>query len=370
MRRIARAELRVGGPLPWSCYDQGGRLLLRKGVVVAYEHQIDRLFERGLFVGDDDGGTGAPPSAGPPERVFERLISLAWGMRSLFNELHSKSPAPDAAERLRARARKIIDACATAPQIAMAAAHLDFQNPYPLAHHVQAAVVCALLGKRLGFDGAALMSVVCAALTCDVGLVEFSHLEKQAEPLDASQLECVRRHPERAASLLRRAGIEERDWLDILLQHHERLDGSGYPDGRTGADICMGARLLAVADSYAAMIRGRAFRAARTPFEAGQELLMHKNTLYDERICVALIEEFGPYPAGSIVRLSNGETAVVKESAEAQGTGVVMSVYDAKGMPLMTPVRREIASDTLTIRGPVPFGECHSASVIIRRLWL
>lgn len=370
MRQLGRADLRVGAPLPWSCYDRNGHLLLRKGVAISFEHQIDRLIAEGLFIEDRSRGGGAAARRGEPESVFERLVALAWGLRTVFNDLLSTTPAPDAEERLRSRARKIVDACAADPSAAIAAIHLDFQNPYVLSHHVHAAVACALLGKRIGVADEELLPVVCGALTFDLGLAEFAHLEKQAEPLDEDQSCTVNQHAQRTVSILHRAGVDDPIWLDTILQHHERWNGGGYPNGLAREEICVGARLLAVADSYTAMIRARAHRAARMPLEAQGELFKHMSILYEERICVALVKEFGMYPPGSIVRLANGEAAVIKEKGKQDGKLMAMSVYDANGMPYMAPQRRDTSEERHAIVRPLPQAECRSAAVIIRRLWL
>lgn len=370
MRRLNRTDLRVGVPLPWSCYDRNGHLLLRKGVVVSFEHQIDRLVAEGLFIEDRGGVAASPTQRGEPESVFERLVALAWSLRKVFNDLLSETPAPDAEERLRARARKIIDACGADPNAAIAAIHLDFQNPYMLSHHVHSAVACALLGKRIGVADADLVPIACAALTFDLGLADLAHLEKQAEPLDDEQRRVVNQHVQRTVHILERAGIDDPVWLDSILQHHERWNGSGYPDGLAREDICVGARLLAVADSYTAMIRARAHRPARTPLEAQGELFKGMGVRYDERICTALVKELGIYPPGSIVRLANREIAVVREYSTKEGKALAMSVYDANGLPFLAPQKRDIADPRYAIIRPVPMAEVRAAAVIIRRLWL
>lgn len=367
MRQLRPADIQVGAPLPWSCYDRNGRLLLRKGVSVAFDHQIERLVHEGLYI-EDRASTPAARAA-EPESVFERLMALAWGLRTLFNSLLSTTPAPDTEERLLSRARKIMEACAADPNAAIATVHLDLQNPYPLSHHVHSAVVCALLGKRLGLADEELMPVICAALTFDLGLAEFVYLEKQTEPLDPDQRATVHQHALRTVNILARAGIDDPVWFDTIRQHHERWNGCGYPGALSRNDICIGARLLAVADSYTAMIRGRVYREPRTPFEAQGDLFKQIGILYEERICVALIKEFGMYPPGSIVRLANGEAAVVTAKSK-DGKLAVMGVYDAKGMPYLAPQKRDTTQDRHAIVRPLPQAECRSAAVIIRRLWL
>jgi len=309
MRRLNRSDLHVGTPLQWSCYDRNGHLLLRKGVAISFDHQIDRLIGEGLFAMDSGGSTKAA-GVFQSESVFERLVSLTWGLRASFNDLLSNTPSSDTEERLRSRVQKVMEVCVADPNAAIAAIHLDVQNPYVLSHHVHSAIMCVLLGKRIGISDEDLLPVVCAAMTCDLGMAEFVYLEKQTASLDEEQAATVRQHVERSVSILARAGIDDPIWLNTILQHHERWNGTGYPNNLAREEIAVGARLLAVADSYTAMVRTRAHRLARMPLEAQGEIFKHMGILYEARICVALVKEFGLYPPGSMVRLTNSELVV------------------------------------------------------------
>lgn len=370
LRKLGRTDLRIGTPLPWSCYDRSGRLLLRKGISISFERQIDRLLAEGLFIENLGASADAASRDGESESVFERLVALAWSLRTIFNELLGASPAPDVAERLRARARRIVAACCVDPNAAIAAIHLDCQNSYLQSHHVHTAILCALLGKRTGVTDEELLSVVCGALTFDLGLAEFSYLKNQTDPLDDDQLHTVNQHAERSVRLLVRAGVRDPVWISTVRQHHERWNGGGYPNGLACKAICVGARLLAVADSYTAMIRTRAFRPARMPMEAQGELFKYMNILYEERICVALYKELGMFPPGAIVRLVNGETAIVKGRNESDGKLMAMSVYSANDIPYLAPKPRDTTESGYAILQPLPSTECRAAAVIIRRIWL
>lgn len=370
MKQLSRADVRVGEPLPYSVYDKDGRLLLRKGVVISFEAQVERLVTSGLFAETKPGGQAAPlPIKQEKTPVFDVIGSLTLRLKTTFTSFFGASPADDAAERVIAMAREIHDACARDADAAIAAIHLDFHNPYLLSHHVHSAVLCSLIGRRLCIPDSELVPVMCAALTYDIGLVDMLHLEKQCEPLNSEQTEIVRRHSQKSVDNLTRAGINNEVWISAVLNHHERLDGSGYPQGLSGSHISRGARMLGMVDSYLAMIKNRLFRTAKVPLVAVREVFNEKDTTFGPDICDALVRELGMYPPGTTVRLANGEIAVIKARGAKITLPHIFSVYDQTGMPLMMPRLRDATLDENVITAPVAHSECRAVESIMRRLW-
>ncbi len=368
MKQLSRADIRLGEPLPFSVYDKDGRLLLRKGVAITFEGQIDRLIANGLFAGG-----GAPVGGASQEEektpVFDEIGSLTLRLKTIFTAFSGASCSDDAAERVHAVACEIHAACARDAEAAIAAVHLDFHNPYLLSHHIHSAVLCSLLGRRLVVSDEDLMPVLCAALTYDIGLVDMPHLEKQREPLSEEQGGFVRRHPQRSVETLRRAGIEDERWISAVLDHHERLNGQGYPRGLSGDTLSLGARMLGLADSYLAMVKSRPFREARVPVKAMGEIFIGREANFGGALCNALVSELGLYPPGAIVRLTNGEVAVVKARGEKNTEPLVFSVYDASGMPFMSPRERDFRLAGCAVKEPVAHAECRAVALIMRRLW-
>ncbi len=346
---------------------------MRQGVVIAFEQQIDRLIESGLYADmkpEGAHGSSRPASVNQEKTpVFDEIGSLILRLKTTFTSFFGASPDDDGAERVTAMARKIHDACARDAEAAIASVHLDFHNPYLLSHHIHSGVLCSLIGRRLGMSDDELVPVMCAALTYDIGLVDMLHLEKQREPLDSQQTEIVRRHTQKSVDILKRAGVDEEIWISAILNHHERLDGSGYPQGLSGDHVPRGARMLGMIDSYLAMIKNRPFRAAKVPLVAVREIFNEKDAKFGPDICDVLVRELGMYPPGAIVRLANGEVAVVKGRGAKITQPQVFSVYDSTGMPLMSPRQRDATSDENAIKEPVAHSECRAVELIIRRLW-
>jgi hypothetical protein len=160
--------------------------------------------------------------------------------------------------------------------------------------HAAATGALALsLGRRLGLDADALRQLELAALVHDVGRVGVSEVVLlKADWLTEDEWTEVKRHPVIGANLL--AHIEPLAPLcPIVLAHHERFDGKGYPFGIGGADIPLAARVIAVADAYQAMISPRAYRAAFKPHQALEEICAGAGERFDPLVVQALLDVAG-----------------------------------------------------------------------------
>jgi putative nucleotidyltransferase with HDIG domain len=130
-----------------------------------------------------------------------------------------------------------------------------------------------------------------AALLHDVGKLEvpISVLNKPG-PLDARELEVVRRHPEEGARLTRPLHAWLGEWADAITQHHERWDGRGYPNGLEGSDLSLAARIIAVADVYETMTAARPYHRPKTQSEARRELIRCAGAQFDPQVVNAFLE--------------------------------------------------------------------------------
>ncbi|MBS1882430.1 MAG: HD-GYP domain-containing protein [Actinobacteria bacterium] len=139
--------------------------------------------------------------------------------------------------------------------------------PGTAGHCRRVAAQSRLVAGRLGLDPPAVARVECAARIHDVGkiIVSAEILDKPG-PLTPAEYAEIQRHVVFGARLA--ASLEVPEITAIVRHHHERLDGSGYPDGLRGTEIPLGARIVAVVDSYDALASPRPYREALTPPEA------------------------------------------------------------------------------------------------------
>ena len=167
-------------------------------------------------------------------------------------------------------------------------AAIEAKDMYTRGHSERVSAYTSRIARRLSFSEQQIERLELAALMHDLGKIGIRErvLNKPGILAQGEYAE-IQRHPEVGSQLLERVEFLA-DVSPIVRSHHERLDGSGYPDGLSGSEISLEARLLAVADSFDAMTSTRAYRAAMTPEQAMEELYSAADTLLDRRVVEAL----------------------------------------------------------------------------------
>ncbi len=170
------------------------------------------------------------------------------------------------------------------------------RDPYTAGHQRRVAELAVAIAHQLGYDETGTQLLGIAARLHDVGKVVVP-AEILAKPgrLSEPEMEIIRLHPAAGAEIVRSIGFEP-GVADMILQHHERLDGSGYPAGLNGAEILMGTRILSIADVVEAMISHRPYRPALPVEAAVAELENGAGLRYEATVCeatISLIREEG-----------------------------------------------------------------------------
>lgn len=390
VRQAVAADLPLNRPLPHDLYDEDGRLLLKSGFVIAMPGFAERLLLRGCFIGDPTAtlpaaaASAAAPGAGassqhdatrpPPAKVpvFLRASDLVTSVRRIHRLLAEPANERfDLGGMVRERAALLQELLAEDCSAVLAAPclTLDANDPRPSQQLLGAAII-ALLAPLCDFAPEESRSMICAALTRDAALSEFerSYAGKQALTNEARQR--IEAHPQEGVAMLQKHGITERRWLRCVLEHHERPDGSGYPRRLGAAAIDPGALLLALADSYAAMVLANPRRSGIFPANSLKELFLAKGSRYLEKHVAMLVKTFGRFPPGTLVSLASNEIGVVRTLEPNNPHPPVQVVYDKSGMPCSTPLERDTAQPGYAISGCVSLERCRSALLVIRRLWL
>lgn len=370
---VSSSSFKLGEPIPFSIYDKKGTLLIKAGVVISIQRQIDRLIEEGLCFSEKEIASKRSMAENKEVEVigvFETVENIKLRLNRIFFDLEHGNVKSDVFPRLDSVAASLQDACERGTDSALASLHLDYDSSYGVVHHLQSALLCELIGKRLGVKDAERRVLVKAALTHDIGLHDIQNtLDRQVEPLTDLQQQRIKSHPEDSVRLLAELGIADVVWLNVVLNHHERMDGSGYPSGCAGDAISVPARILAVADIYSAMVRDRPYRKALVSKDAMRQMLTDQGKTIDARITQLMIKEVGVFPPGSTVKLSTGEVAVVKERGANTAFPITYAFVRPDGMPRLSPVRRDTNNSNCVIEGLVQFSKYRAATSIIRGLW-
>jgi HD-GYP domain-containing protein (c-di-GMP phosphodiesterase class II) len=166
---------------------------------------------------------------------------------------------------------------------------LAVNDTYTAHHQNNVAVIARLIGQKLGLSDFEVEGIRIAGQIHDIGKSAIpNELLSKSGKLNYEEFSLIKTHASRAEEILKDIDFP---WpvLDMVLQHHERMDGSGYPKGLVGDKICLGARILAVADLTDAMINPRPYRRS-LGLEAVIEELTNHSQLYDQDVCKAFME--------------------------------------------------------------------------------
>ena len=183
---------------------------------------------------------------------------------------------------------------------------LDAKDAYTCGHSIRVARVARQMALQLGLPHEAAETVSQAALLHDLGKIGVPEsILRKPGPLTTEEWEIMRRHPVTGAQIV--APLEFFDEGAVIVRHHhERLDGSGYPDGLIGDRIPRGARIVAVADVYDALTSGRPYRPSFSHAAAIRALHDESGRTLDGQLVGLLVDIVGPRPSAGDLGGSEG----------------------------------------------------------------
>jgi HD-GYP domain-containing protein (c-di-GMP phosphodiesterase class II) len=181
-------------------------------------------------------------------------------------------------------------------------------------HSLSVSIHLMAFGRHLGLPPDDLHSLGMGGLLKDIGFIRLPvSLVHKIGGLTQQEREQMRQHVHMGIELLANEFAVTDDVRDIIVKHHERIDGSGYPSRLRGDELGLYAEMAGVVDSYCAMSYPRSFRPAR----GSQWVIEEINTMRDHRFTASVVDEFiqfvGLYPVGTLVELNSGEVGVVYE---------------------------------------------------------
>lgn len=191
-------------------------------------------------------------------------------------------------------------------------------------------------GRFLQLSGEQLELLGLAGLLLDIGKINVPDgiLKKQGVLTDA-EFALAKTHVMQSVEMIRAATELPPGLGDIVLQHHERLDGSGYPRGLRGDQLTTGDGIAGMVDSYSALTSIRPYAVQASPSSALSLLHKLRGTLFDAVLVEKFIQCIGIYPVGSAVELNTGEIAIVIAQNQARRLQPrVMVIFDSAGTPL------------------------------------
>jgi HD-GYP domain-containing protein (c-di-GMP phosphodiesterase class II) len=215
------------------------------------------------------------------------------------------------------------------------------------AHVINVCILALMLGATQALDKTVLACVGMGALLHDVGQVHLPrNLIRKPGLYTAQEQRLMQAHPHLGATMLSQTPHIPEDACRIVAEHHERLDGSGYPQGLTGAALSPLGQIVAIADVYESMLGTREGRPPLLPAQAIKELYQQgRAQQLDLGLVAKMIRCLGIYPVGSLIELNTGERGIVIAVNPRKALQpVVYLLWDQTHQRYATPVTVDLAA--------------------------
>ena len=352
LKRIAVSELRIGMYVDELCGSWMEHPFWRTRFALRSADDVQRIVESGIsevWIDTEKGLDSASPGAASATRAQADAEIERKLLRSTAAE---PAPAPDrialAEELERARAvytrsrpavlnmfnearmGRAIGAGAAGELVdeiyqsvkrnssaLISLSRLKRADDYTYMHSVAVCGLMIALGRRLGLSEDQTREAGLGGLMHDIGKSKIAdRILRKPDRLTDEEWAEIRTHPEVGHQILSTGSYGDVP-MDVVLHHHEKFDGSGYPHRLAGESISLYARMASVCDVYDAVTSNRPYKSGWSPAEAIRKLAEWAPGHFDERVFQAFVKTVGIFPVGTLVRLHSGRLAVVIEHNEA-----------------------------------------------------
>ena len=204
-------------------------------------------------------------------------------------------------------------------------------NEYTYSHSINVTVMCVSIGNTLGFNFTDITRFGIGTLLADLGMSNYpASIIRRPSGLSRKEKEQIRKHPQYTLEFIKKNGINDSLIEKVILQHHERFDGSGYPEGLKGDEIHPISKLFAIADVYIAMTSIRPHRSGIPPHMVLADTLKKSGTLFDPKITKLFIKHIGVFPVGNLVELTSGRVGFVAAPNKSNPLKPVVILFQSK----------------------------------------
>lgn len=309
MRYIPTFCLREGMKLGKNIYSSEGIVLLASDVILTDEYiqSLVKIGINGVYIEDD-----LSYDIHIKNVISDELrVQAVKSMREIYNTPGDVSRTLNTVEYL---AKSIMLEILNSKSVMVNMIDIKTFDDYMYSHSVNVAVLSSVIGMALHLDLKRIERLTTSALLHDIGKVFIPKDILDKEKVSEDELNLIRSHSEKGYRYIKQHySIPVTTYVGIL-QHHERFDGTGYPDGKKGEDISKFARIICLCDAYDNLIAERPNKKAYIPSDAIEYIMANNGQIFDPKLVKTFLKKVAPYPLGTVLKLSNGESVIVIEN--------------------------------------------------------
>jgi HD-GYP domain-containing protein (c-di-GMP phosphodiesterase class II) len=215
-------------------------------------------------------------------------------------------------ETLREAADTVVDNVIARPDTMMWISKMRAYSDVRYHQALSVAIHLTALGRHIGFQRAQLADLAGIGLLLDMGKVTIdATLLNKPGRLSQFEIEIVRTHVQQGLKMFGESGNLPAIMTRAIAEHHERVDGSGYPNNLSGKDISIYGKMAAIADSFVAMVNPRPYAPTYAAYDAIRQLFRESDSRWFRPLVEQFVQSIGIFPVGSLIELSTGEVAIV-----------------------------------------------------------
>ncbi|GAA4712325.1 HD-GYP domain-containing protein [Brevibacillus fulvus] len=316
MRLLSLKQARPGMKVGKTIFTGDGKVLLGNGMILT-DRLIDGLVRSGIdaiYIDDPQTEDIVVEDLIRPETRRLAADTIQKTVKQLMNsnKLARRVSVKDMGLHFQQAFQAILSDLMGNPQILVHLANISTFSGSMYYHAVNVSVLATAVGMSLGYNRNQLLDLGIGAMLHDIGKIELPpELLKKETRWTEEEMEIAKQHTIHGFNILRKQHDISLLSAHIALQHHERLDGSGYPQGLSGKKIHEYAQIVAICDIYDSLTSPKPWRKRYMPQDALEYLLGSGGYLFEHRLVQAFRDHIAIFPVGSGVVLNTGETGVV-----------------------------------------------------------
>ena len=346
MQFVALRDMKEGMCVAEDVCDDNGRVLIAHGQRIGLHHiaRMRKFRIEAIFIDPNNGEALVKPTK---TELRERCVKVLKGaFCQVAQDFAEKKIALDSAA-IKDVSGGLVDALMQSKNPLVTLIDISAGPDKTLQHSVNAAVLAIVIAMDMRIPEPMLRELAVALLFHDIGTIFLpDELVKMTRPPNADEIQLMRQHVQLGCDHLLRGNAISSVAANIILRHHETINGKGYPNGVPDEKLTTLMKIAHVVEVYDTLTTGRPWMPAVLPDIAVSYIISNAGTLFAKDVVIKLCQRIALYPVGSAVQLTTGECGIVAGILPKAPTRPVLLVhYDHRGNPLKSPIVVDLMRD-------------------------